>query len=131
MANLPSPIPTVALASATSAQDAVRAGATMYTNHMMPGSLGADCTVTIASGSVTGLFKWQTCADGTNWRDVHGPENAAYVTLSATGSIYLPCPLGAMGANAVRIAAILGGAVTAGTDLTVATYYYRPYKYAA
>lgn len=110
-----------ALASATSANGTARNGTAQATNQMQPGTLSASCSATIVTGSVVATFKWQVSADDSTWVDLKPMNNAAAVTVNATGSVVLDCPASAMGWRFVRAVATLSGAVTAAGDLTSVT----------
>lgn len=110
-----------ALASATSANGTARNGTAQPTNQMQPGTLLADCSCTIVTGSVVATFWFQGSADNSTFVDIHGPENVAYVTLAATGATAIAAPAAAAAFKYVRACAKLSGAATAGGDLTVVT----------
>lgn len=127
MASLQSAIAGVALASATSADGTARNGATLFMDGIMPGTLVADTTVTIVTGSVVETTTWQGSADGTTWVTIRSPENTAPTTITATATRALAAPLGLWGFPYGRVVMTLSGAATAAGDLTAGTYRYRPY----
>lgn len=117
----------VALASATSANGTARNGAALNTFEIAAGVLVADLSVTIVTGSVVCTAKWQGSADGgTTWVDIKPMNNAASVTVTATSTLALECPLSAWAFQQVRLVTTLSGAATASGDLTEATYRYVP-----
>ncbi len=128
MALLRNPIASTALASATSAQDAARNGATIVLNALQPGCLVAHLTVTIVTGSVVATGKWQGSADNSTFVDVAQPENPANVTITATATRALVAPPGIFGFPYARFVVTLSGASTAAGDLTAVTYRYLSFQ---
>lgn len=114
--------PTVALASATSANGTARNGAPLPLNQFQPGILAAHCGVTIVTGSVVCTCKWQVSIDGTTFVDLKDQNNAASVTITATDTRAISCPLSAFAYPYARLVMTLSGAATAAGDLTVADY---------
>lgn len=110
------------LASATSANGTTRSGASQLTNGMAPGTLSVQCDATIVTGSVVATFTPQVSMDGTTFYDVKLPNNAANVTLAATGAVALQIPRGVAGWKYFRCNALLSGAATAAGDLTAVSY---------
>lgn len=127
MANMLAPLSVATLTSATSANGTARTGAALIAGQIMPGTLSADCSVTIVTGSVVATVRWQGSADGTTWVDLKESTNAAPTTVTATGTVDIKCPDSAWGFALCRATITLSGAATAAGDLTVLTYRYRPY----
>lgn len=127
MAQLPSVIPATALASATSANGTDRTGATLIMSGVMQGTLVADTSTTIVTGSVVSTITWEGSQDGSTWVKVRSPENTAPTTITATATRGVSAPAGLWGYNYGRVVMTLSGAATAAGDLTAATYGYRPY----
>lgn len=127
MAMMPAPISVATLASATSANGTARTGAALIAGQIDKGSLVADCSVTIVTGSVVATVRWQGSADNSTWVDVKPPPNTAPTTTTATGTLAVECPQGAWGFPFIRATITLSGAATAAGDLTVVTYRYRPF----
>jgi len=127
MANLQSALSGVALASATSANGTARNGATLFMDGIMPGTLVADDSITIVTGSVVCTTKWQGSADNSTWVDVRDPNSVAPSTEAATATRAPAAPLGLWGFQYGRVVMTLSGASTAAGDLTASTYRYRPY----
>lgn len=115
----------VALASLTSAQDAVRAGAGLNMDTVEAGLLVVDTTITIVSGIVC-TVAIQGSVDGVTYVALKTPENPAIVTVSATATLALAIPLAAYAFQWFRVTMTFSGAATAGGDLTAATYRYVP-----
>lgn len=112
------------LASETSANGSARTGATFEASMAYPGSaLIFECQATIVTGSVVATFTPQGSDDGSTWYDLKALNNAALVTLAATGNIALVCP-GGLPYKKIRCNATLSGATTAAGDLTVVGYRY-------
>lgn len=116
----------VGLVSDTSANGTARNGATMAMGVIQPGTLSVDAQATIVTGSVVATFNPQVSMDGTNWSNVVLSNNAALVTLTATGKRALQL-CGLEGWRYFRCQATLSGAATAAGDLTVVTYRYQQY----
>lgn len=113
---------TVGLASATSANGTARNGAALPMNYVHPGTLVAQVSVTIVTGSVVATIKHQVSHDNSTWYDLHNAENVAYVTITATGAVALAVPLAASSFKYYRAVATLSGAATAAGDLTAVDY---------
>ena len=109
------------LASATSANGTKRTGTAQTTNQMHAGTLLAECSCTIVTGAVVATFAFEGSMDNSTYFPIHGPENAAYVTLAATGTTALCCPAAASAYKYVRAVATLSGAATAAGDHTQVT----------
>lgn len=122
----PTQTPTI-LASATSANGTAREGTAINIIDTQPGTLSFGCVATIVTGSVVATFAIQVSRDNTVWYDVKLPNNAAQVTLAATGKIAIPMAQEFAGWLWVRCNATLSGAATAAGDLTAITAYYVPY----
>lgn len=117
----------VGLASATSANGTARNGASLAVNDVHPGTLSAQCTVTIVTGSVVCTWKPQVSMDATTWYDLKTLNNAAAVTSTADATLCLEVPWSqCAGWMYFRMAATLSGASTAAGDLTAVTYRYVP-----
>lgn len=122
-----------ALASATSANNTVRNGATLPMSGVKPGSLLIETVSAITTASVAATFALQASKDGTNWYDVYAPALVSVASPAGTGSavttrrvISIPAePLSAFAF--VRINATLSGASTAAADQTSAIYQFRRY----
>lgn len=114
--------PYTALASATSANGVARNGATMQPGLFAPGSMSVLCTATIVTGSVVATFKIQVSDDNTTFYDLKPMNNAASVTVTATGSVVLAVDSAAHSWRYMRVVATLSGAATAAGDLTECTY---------
>lgn len=119
--------PVTALASATSAQDAARNGATLDLGQVAPGTLVVQGTVTIVTGSVVATFKPQVSMDASTWYNLKLPNNAAAVTVAATENVALTIPAAASAFRYFRCVVTLSGASTAGGDLTAMVYRARRY----
>lgn len=113
-----------ALASATSANGTARNGATLSVADIEPGSLSVATTTTIVTGSVVATFKHQVSMDATTWFDLHMPNNASNVTVTADATKALDIPRSVMGWMYFRTVATLSGAATAAGDLTAVVYRY-------
>lgn len=111
-----------ALASATSTNGTARNGATLQTGAYTPGSLSVLCSATIVTGSVVATFKVQVSDDDSTYYDLKPMNNAASVTIAATGSVVLSVDSSAHGWKFARIVATLSGAATAAGDLTQCAY---------
>ena len=114
--------PFTALASATSANGTARNGATIQTGAYAPGSLSMYVGVTIVTGSVVATAKVQVSDDNSTFYDLKPMNNAAAVTVTATGSIVIAIDSSAHGWKFARGVVTLSGAATAAGDLTEATY---------
>ena len=112
----------VALASATSAQDADRNGAALPTNTVEAGSLAVHLAVTISTGSVVATLRHQVADDTTNWYDLRGQNNPASVTITATKTVKIDVPQSFIRYRFYRCVATLSGASTGSSDLTLANY---------
>lgn len=115
--------PVVALASATSADGVARNGAAFQPGVFVPGSASIRCTATIVTGSVVATFKVQVSQDNSTFYDLKPMNNAASVTIAATGSVVLSIDSAAHGWKFARVVGTLSGAATAAGDLTSADYY--------
>ena len=115
--------PVVALASATSANGTARNGASFQPGMFAPGSVSAKCSATIVTGSVVATFKVQVSQDNSTFYDLKPMNNAASVTIAATGDVVLSVDSAAHSWKFARIVATLSGAATAAGDLTSADYY--------
>lgn len=116
----------VGLASATSAENTARDGASLIVGLVEPGSLSVQVTLTIVTGSVVGTFTPQVSMDGTTWYTLKLPNNAALVTSAATATLCLSMP-DVSGWKFFRCQATLSGAATAAGDLTALIYRYVRY----
>jgi len=116
----------VALASATSANGTARNGASLILPVVQRNTLSVECTVTIVTGSVVCTINPQVSMDGTNWFDLKLTNNAANVTLSASGTVAIGIPA-VSGWQFFRVRMTLSGAATAAGDLTAATYRYEKF----
>lgn len=112
----------VGYAVQTSANGSAVNGATLSLNNVSPGTLMAECAVTIVTGSVVATFKPQVSMDGTNWYDLKSINNSAAVSVSATGNIALQMPHSASAYTYFRVVGTLSGASTAAGDTTAVTY---------
>jgi hypothetical protein len=111
-----------ALASATSANGTARNGTAINTNGVHPGSLVADVSVTIVTGSVVCTVKHEVSNDNSTFTELAGlANNAANTTFAATATKVIPVPEQAMTYKFVRTVMTLSGASTAAGDLTVCT----------
>ena len=114
------------LASATSANGVARNGTSVSLATMAAGSLSIAAQATIVTSSVVATFKPQVSLDNSTWFDVKLSNNAANVTLAASGSLALQ--LGDLsGWKFFRIVATLSGASTAAGDLTQVNYIARKF----
>ena len=108
---------TVALAGATSANGTARNGAAFVTFNAAAGTLIADLSVTIVTGSVVCTSKWQGSADGgTTWVDIKPMSNVSSVTTAATATLALDLVPSAWAFGQVRVVMTLSGATTAGAS---------------
>lgn len=114
--------PFTSLASATSANGTARNGATVQTGAITPGSLSFRCKATIVTGSVVATFKVQVSRDDSTWLDFKPMNNAANVTVTATGEIVIAVDSAVHSWRFVRVVATLSGAATAAGDLTEADH---------
>lgn len=117
----------VALASATSAENADRNGAALSTSAVEDGSLQVRAVITIASGSVVCTIRHEGSDDGSTWEKLVQPNNAANVTVTATATIRVDVPSSFRTCAYYRCVLTFSGAATAGTDLTAASYRYLQY----
>lgn len=115
--------PIVGLASATSANGTARNGTAVQPGLYKPGAMSVKCSATIVTGSVVATFKVQVSQDNSTFYDLKPMNNAASVSLSATGDVVLAVDSAAHSWKFVRIVATLSGAATAAGDLTSADYY--------
>lgn len=117
----------VGLASATSANGTARNGASLAMSDVHPGTLSAQCTVTIVTGSVVCTWKPQVSMDATTWYDLKTLNNAAAVTSTADATLAIHIPGESVAAwMYFRMVATLSGAATAAGDLTAVTYRFVP-----
>ena len=116
-----------ALASATSAENADRKGATLSTNKVDDGSLAVHLDVTIVTGSVVATLRHEVSDDGTTFYPLVQPNNAANVTTTATAIKKIDVPQSWKRYRYYRCVVTLSGAATAGGDLTAANYEYLQY----
>jgi hypothetical protein len=114
------------LASATSANGAARNGTAISLATTAAGSLSIAASATIVTGSVVATFKPQVSLDNSTWYDVKLSNNAANVTLAATGDLALQL-MDLSGWKFFRVVATLSGAATAAGDLTSVSYVYRKF----
>ena len=114
------------LASATSANGVARNGTANSLATTAAGSLSIAASATIVTGSVVATFKPQVSLDNSTWYDVKLSNNAANVTLAATGDLALQL-MDLSGWKFFRVVATLSGAVTAAGDLTSVSYVYRKF----
>lgn len=118
------------LASATSAQDTARNGATLSMAQIDKGTLVAQCIGSITTASVVATYKWQVSMDGTNWDELKLPSNTASVTIAGGGGsplahrVALIADASVTAYSYARVNATLSGASTAGADVTAVTYRY-------
>lgn len=110
-----------ALASATSANGTARNGTAVATNQVTQGTLIADVTVTIVTGSVVATVKHQVSEDNSTFTDLVGQTNVAQTTITATASVTYTVPQEAIQKPYYRTVITLSGAATAAGDLTVVT----------
>lgn len=122
--------PYPSLAVATSANGTDRDGAAIDMSNVCPGTLSFHCTTTIVTGSVVATYKVQVSRDGTNYYDLKPINNAAYVTMTASGAMVIPVDHAASGWNWVRIRATLSGAATAAGDTTLVAHQFVDVKLA-
>jgi hypothetical protein len=114
--------PQTALASATSADGTARNGAAVNMNTVHPGTLVAEVSVTIVTGSVVATVSHQVSTDGSTYTNLAGlPNNAANVTITATATKVVPVPEAASAYPFYRTVMTLSGATTAAGDLTACT----------
>ena len=114
------------LASATSANGVARNGTSISLATVAAGSLSVAASATIVTGSVVATFKPQVSLDNSTWYDVKLSNNAANVTLAATGDLALQL-MDLSGWKFFRVVATLSGAATAAGDLTSVSYVYRKF----
>jgi hypothetical protein len=119
-----------ALSSATSANGTARNGAAVSMALVHPGTLVADCSVTIVTGSVVCTVKHEVSLDGSTYFELAGlPNNAANVTITATvANKAIPVPEAASAYPFYRTVMTLSGAATAGGDLTACTNRYLSFN---
>lgn len=115
--------PVVGLASATSANGTARDGTAIQPGIFAPGSIGVRCSATIVTGSVVATFKVQVSQDNSTFYDLKPMNNAASVTITATGDVVLSVDSAAHSWRFLRVVGTLSGATTAAGDLTSADYY--------
>lgn len=73
--------------AATGASGTTIAGPTLAMNEVTPGTASALVYAQATTSTLTLTPKWQVSADGSTWRDVKLPNNAANVVLvTGTGS---------------------------------------------
>lgn len=118
------------LRSATALASVGVAGAAGQTKNssalVMDGKKNVNClaTVTIVTGSLTFAVKWQASDDASTWYDVKDWNNAAYVTLTASGSVWLTAP--PVSARYLRVQFLSAGATAVVTDdFVAATWKYE------
>lgn len=93
---------------------------------VMDGKKNVNClaAVTIVTGSLQLAVKWQASDDNSTWVDVKDWNNAAYVTLTATGSVWLTAP--PVSARYLRVRFLCSGATAVVTDdFVAATWKYE------
>lgn len=111
-----------ALASATSANGTARNGTAVVTSLVHPGSLVADVSVTIVTGSVVCTVSHEVSLDNSTFTPLAGlPNNAANVTITATATKVIPVPEVVATYPYYRTVMTLSGAATAAGDLTSCT----------
>ena len=124
--------PGPALALATSAENAVRATASLALNYVEIGTLAVACTASLTSAVVTAQFVPQVSMDGTNWFDLQTLDQVVRpVAATGTGSLVvtttaLMIPAAAHAWNFFQVIAILGAAATAAGDQTAVAVFYLP-----
>ena len=116
----------VGLASATSANGVARNGISITLATVAAGSLSIAAQATIVTGSVVATYKPQVSLDNSTWYDVKLSNNAANVTLTASGALALQL-MDLSGWKFFRVVATLSGATTAAGDLTQVDYVYRKF----
>jgi hypothetical protein len=116
----------VGLASATSANGTARNGTSITLATVAAGSLSIAASATIVTGSVVATYKPQVSLDNSTWYDVKLSNNAANVTLTASGDLALQL-MDLSGWKFFRVVATLSGAATAAGDLTSVNYVYRKF----
>jgi hypothetical protein len=116
----------VGLASATSANGVARNGTSISLATVAAGSLSIAAQATIVTGSVVATYKPQVSLDNSTWFDVKLSNNAANVTLTASGALALQL-MDLSGWKFFRCVATLSGAATAAGDLTQVDYVYRKF----
>jgi hypothetical protein len=115
-------MPLTALASATSANGTARNGTAVSTNGVHPGSLVADVSVTIVTGSVVCTVKHEVSSDNATFTEIAPtPANTANTTFTATATKVIPVPEQVMSFKFYRTVMTLSGASTAAGDLTACT----------
>lgn len=92
---------------------------------LVPGSLMAKMTATIATASLTQAPSWQVSSDGTNWEAVRPMNNAANVALTATATINLEGPPCLQGRRYVRAVFTSAGATATTGDFYQVSYSYQ------
>jgi hypothetical protein len=118
----------VGLAEATSAQNAVRAGAALDTNQLGGAGLVCECIADLTTSSVTATFTPQVSWDGTNWANWKEPQAPAQVVVATGGGSQvvtrtaLAIDKSVIGALFFRCNATLAGAQTASADKTTINY---------
>ena len=105
---------------------ATRNGGSLPLQQIAAGSLSVLVTTTIVTGSLVATFKPQVSLDNSTWYDVKPSNNAAFVTVTATGTACLQLT-DLTGWKFFRMQATLTGASVAAGDLTGATYVYRKF----
>lgn len=116
----------VGLASDTSLNGVARLGNSISLATVAAGSLSVAAQATIVTSSVVATFKPQVSLDNSTWFDVKLSNNAANVTLAASGALALQLA-DLSGWKFFRVVATLSGAVTAAGDLTQVDYVYRKF----
>ena len=116
----------VGLASDTSLNGVARLGNSISLATVAAGSLSVAAQATIVTGSVVATFKPQVSLDNSTWFDVKLSNNAANVTLAASGALALQLA-DLSGWKFFRVVATLSGAATAAGDLTQVDYVYRKF----
>ena len=105
---------------------ASRTSSTLMLDNMAPGSLALTVSATIVTGSLVATFKPQVSLDNSTWFDVKPSNNAAYVTITATGTAALQLA-DLTGFKFFRVVATLTGASPAAGDLTQVSAVYRKF----
>lgn len=105
---------------------ASRTSSALILDLMAPGSLALTVSATIVTGSLVATFRPQVSLDNTNWFDVKPSNNAAFVTITATGTACLQLA-DLTGFKFFRVVATLTGASVAAGDLTQVSAVYRKF----
>ena len=123
--------------AATGASGTTIAGPTLPMNDVHPGTLSALHYAQATTSTLTLTPKWQVSADGSTWRDVKLPNNAANVVLvTGTGSavastVVISAPDAVYAWSYARLSVLTGGTTASTGDEYSTSYTYLKRGYAA